>query len=248
MSTSLDDVLTGEATETGETEEVVESTGETETEATDTTETVENDKTEETKAAPPADKTVEVQQQIDDLKGQVKAFQRKAEDEVRKRQTIEQKVESPDAYVEPDKAILHAVDEVRGEMVGAFRMMQENNARANHDDYDEKFEVFEKMAADNPALLNQLANEFDPAEFVYKTVIQHEKLETVGDLDAYAEKIRAEERTKVLAEIESKTKNATEKAINDAIPTTLSDVTAAGGSGGQKYTGRTPLSTIIGKK
>ena len=244
-NTSLNDVLTGEATETGETEEVVESTGETETEATDTTETVENDKTEETKAAPPAEN--KVQEQIDDLKGQVKAFQTKAQDEVRKRQAIEQKVESPDAYVEPDKAIRHAVDEVRGEMVGAFRNMQEQNARANHNDYDEKFAVFEKLAADNPALLNQLASEFDPAEFVYQAATQHEKLETVGDLDAYAEKIRAEERTKVLAEIESKTKDATEKAINDAIPNTLSDVTAAGGSGGQKFTGQTPLSKIIGK-
>lgn len=248
----LSEVLAPEETEATAEVETQESGETEETTETEATEQVETEAEGETETAPPAERNIG--KEVDDLRGQLedaakreKAFQAKAQDEVRKRQALERQAEKADAYTEPDKAIQQAVDEARNETWSAIRLMQENNVRASHEDYDEKFTLFEKMAADNPALLTQANNEFDPARFIYQTASNHKQLEDMGDLGTFEERVRAEERTKVLAELETKQKEKAEQAITDAIPTTLSGATAAGGTGGKVYSGQTPLNKILGK-
>ncbi len=249
MSTPLKEILTTETEEVKtETEEV---TGDTETKAEETEvvadANTEETKTEETEAAPPADdKLVD---QVADLTKQVRAFRTKAEDEVRKRQSLEKKVEPADAYTEPDKAIEQAVQMSDQRSETRFLNMSESQANARYDDFEAMKSVFfDEMVADNPSLQVQALSEPDPYAFIYNQAKNFSEMKGVGNLSEWTKNKEKEIRGKIEAENAEKAKAEAEQAINDAIPNTLSDVTAAAGTNAKRYSGPTPLNKIVGKR
>ncbi len=129
---------------------------------------------------------------------------------------------TPDAFVEPDKAIQHAVNQVRAEMQAQRNAMSEAQARKNHDDFDQKIELFGQLAQQNPYLIQQMQSEFDPGEFVYQTAKQHMDLQEVGNLDSYKENLRAELKAEIMAELEA-------QKPAPATPPNLSTVRTSGG-------------------
>lgn len=252
MSTPLSEVLSLEAdnviidedqtapeTETDTTQETIE--------ATETVETVET-ATETTEAAP----TAEPEQSSPEIKGIMSAMM----DERSKRQALEaqiktmqtEQVEKPDAFVNPDEAINYAASEVKTDARNDFLNLSESNARRYYSDFDTMKDVFfEEIAAKNPAIAQQAANAPDPFEFIYqqaKNFNEFKGIENVGD---YKAKIEAEMRTKLEAEYSQKSADATEQAINNALPNSLSTATATGGNQTPTWAGRTSLSNILGK-
>lgn len=156
-----------------------------------------------------------------------KERRKKAEDELARLRTeleqLKKPEEVPDAYLEPDKAIEHATAKIRAEMRLERINQSEARAKSKYADYDAKFEVFQELVAKQPHLLVELQNDYDPAEFVYQTVGKYKKMqeiESVGDLSAFEQKIRAEERARVEAEMKSK---------GVKVPPDLSVVRSAGG-------------------
>ncbi len=118
------------------------------------------------------------------------------------RQQIESKPE-PDAYVEPDKYVQHEIGKLKQEMQFERNMQSEKRAREKYDDFDVKMEAFAEMAKTQPHLVQQMTQDFDPGEFVYKTAKAHLDLQEIGDIDTYKENLRSELKAEILAEMKA---------------------------------------------
>ena len=206
----------------------------------------------EDKAAIPAEETKPEIDQVEALTKQVNAFKAKALDEVSKRQALEnqmqaaqQQEEAPDAFVEPDAAIQHAVNQVQQRNDDRFLNFSEEVTRKNHEDYDEIKEVFLEMANENPLLAQQAMAQPMPHEWLYQQAKTHNEFKDISSVDDLRAKIEAETRAKIEAEYAEKQKTVTEKAITDAIPNSLASSTAAGGNT-TPIVGQAPLDKIFG--
>jgi len=185
-------------------------------------------------AAPPADEAQKVV--IDQLKTDLEqanrranAFQTKALDEVNKRQAMQQPVERPDAYVEPDKAIEFEINEMRKESDTRFLGLSESNARLRHTDFEDMQTLFGQMAENNPVLAQQAIAQADPHEWLYQQAKHHNEFKDVSSIDDLKVKMKAEAKAEFEAEHAKQQNAATEQAITDAIPNSLATATAAGG-------------------
>lgn len=254
---SLDNVLSGESVEVIEAplEEIAETVTETVEPTVDAT--VE-DKTEPVEVEPTST------EEPADYQAQLKAQITKAQDEKGKRQAIQRqleqiqaqaqaKVETPDPYAEPDKAIDFAVSKVEQRFQNKLLDMSELNAKNRHEsdgDFSDMTELFfNKLALDNPALNAEALAQVDPYEFIYRTAKNHSELSQMSDaggMEAYKANLEKELRAKWDTEQAEKTNEAVEKAITASIPGSLSTQRAAGGNKTQVYTGDQPLSKIVG--
>ena len=254
IETPLDNIFNGETVETTETEvvevETEKPTVETETEA----------KAEETTDAPTASKDEQPS-----VEKQLAAQITKAQDEKGKRQTLKQenevlrqqlaqhnRVEPPDAYAEPDKALAYAKAELRQEFQGQFLNMSEQNAKARYSgDFDVMTDTFfNEMLKENPSLQAEAMRKVDPYEFIYRTAKNHvelKQLNEAGGVEGYREAIEKEFRAKWDAEQAEKTKEAVEKAIDESIPGSLATQRAAGGNKANTFAGPTPLKNILSR-
>lgn len=134
-------------------------------------------------------KRQELERQIADMQAQFSQFQaqqRSPEPE-------------PDFWDNPQQAIASQVQQaIRQAMEEQQHMQQverinasEAAARAKYDDYGDAFSAFQQAAMANPALIQQMTRESDPAEFAYrkgKTALQ---LEQVGSIDELIRNERA---------------------------------------------------------
>lgn len=256
MSTGLNEILNGEP-------EAAEPAGAVETEVVEAE--VETPEVETPAVTPevetPKDSPPESEENIETLKGQIKAFEVKAADETRKRQHYQQQFEAaqkqaqtqekPDAFAQPDEAIAHAIAGVEQRFQNQLLNMSEQGAKARHEDFEAMSELFfNKMAMENPALQAEALTQVDPYEFIYtsaKNQVELEQITELGGVDAMRESIREELRAELKAELETEKKAAIEKAIDGVIPNSLSGTRAAGGNQGETYSGPTPLSKIVGK-
>ena len=232
-----DEVVT-ESTETT-VEEVVAQTEEPTGETTEATAEVE--------AAPPAEEQpYDAKSEVEQLKKQLHASIAQANDERSKRQALQQQqVEVPDAYVEPDKAIEFATQQAVSQADQRFLNYAFENAKDKWDDFLEMQDVFfDEVAAQNPALVQQAQQQPDPYKFIYQQAKKHSEFKGIESVDDLRSKIEAEVRAQIAAESGNKEKAAVEKAINDAIPTTLSKSTAAGGNTSKAWS-PTPTSEIF---
>ncbi len=241
---NMDEFLEGQQPET--TEEVNE----------EEPEQVETKGEEETE--PPAveeePKTETVQPSYEEIAARANAFQRKAEDEVRKRQAIEQQMqrppeETPDFWENPEGVIKNQVDQVRQEIGQEFQTrllnMSESSAKARHDDYDEKFHIFSQMVQRDPSVYQQMLQQPDPAEYVYSTAKRLMDIQSIGDVDAFKEKTRSEIRAEIEAEVKAEYEQKLTQANN--LPQSFSEKGSKNAPKGE-FAGPTSMESILAYK
>ena len=208
-------------------------------------------------SAPPADdetppKEEEVAPVIDESNAKIQAFQRVAEDERHKRQVLEQQIqqanadkEKPDFWENPEEMVKNEVGRMRQELGQEFQSkmlnMSEAAARSRHEDYSEKFSVFQQMVQRDPSIYQQMLQQPDPAEYAYKAAKRLSDIQSIGDIDTFREKTRADIR----AEIEAEVKAEFEGKLNQTLPTSFSEKGSKTAPKGA-YSGATSLDDILG--
>lgn len=184
--------------------------------------------------------------------------------EKRKRQELEQQVaamqaefarvqaqsqsaqpEQPvDFWDNPNEAMARSAREAAQAAIREYQQAQtverinasEKAARDRHADYDDAFRAFHQAAQANPALIQQMTSESDPAEFAYrkgKTALQ---LEQVGSID---ELIAAER-----AKWEQEARAAIPQPAQTFPQTTATDGSVAARTG-PAWTGSTPIDQLL---
>jgi hypothetical protein len=104
----------------------------------------------------------------------------------------------------PEQTIEAIKAELRQENQTNLLNLSEANAQARHDDYDAKYQVFVGMAQENPALIQAMLQQPDPAEYAYQLASQRIFQNEVGaDPQTYRDKLRAELRLEIEAEMKS---------------------------------------------
>lgn len=123
--------------------------------------------------------------------------------------------------------------EIQQELHRERVLMSEDMARAKYTDFEPVVGEFLKAAESNPALIAQMNNQRNPAEFAYRQGLLHRELAAVnGDPVAYRAKIRAE----VEAEIASKATPVVPTSLNsDTSPVAETEV----------YAGPPPLKSLL---
>jgi len=104
-----------------------------------------------------------------------------------------------------------------------FLNMSEAQAKSRHEDYDEKYESFKKMAMENPSIINTMTAQADPAEWAYQQAAGKLSMEEFGnDPVAYKEKLKAE----ILNELKTDKNSKIEKTIIEAtkLPPSAADI------------------------
>jgi hypothetical protein len=118
---------------------------------------------------------------------------------------------NPTATIDKIKSDMRLESDVR------FAEMSEAQCRGRNKDFQEKYDVFEKMAIANPALIQTIMSNPDPAQKAYDLATDKMFSEEVGaDPATYREKIEAEMRIKI--EAENKTKNTATEEIAAGLP------------------------------
>lgn len=145
------------------------------------------------------------------------------------RQAAQNPVELPDAYIEPQDAINHAIGQANKANETRFLNLSESQARGRHADFDVMSDVFfNDLAANNPNLSQQAMSAPDPFEFVYQQGKKHNEIGSIGSIDDYRAKIEKEIYAKIEAEKNSQAKIDANNAINNALPNSLAQTTAIG--------------------
>lgn len=124
--------------------------------------------------------------------------------------------------------------------------ISEMMAREKYADLDEKMEVFQKAAAENPALGAELAKQKHPYEWMYKHATKLQALAEIGDdPTAYEQKLR----DKIMAEIQaSQQTTETQQPATQAapvLPKSLATSRSAGPRSAPTWTGPTALNDIL---
>lgn len=171
--------------------------------------------------AKPVDDTAAV---VAGLKAELARIRQK----LREQDTPKQEQPKVDFWENPDQALGTLEGRVEDKITRFKLDWSEQAARGRYADFEEKVVIFHEMVQENPALLQQMAAQVDPAEFAYKAARAHQKLKEIGDLDGYEAKIRADERAKVEASLNAKIESEIQKRLN--VPKSLSNARATGGN------------------
>jgi hypothetical protein len=142
-----------------------------------------------------------------------------AEKKRRQAAEVPAQAKEPEAFdwTNPEKTIESIKTDLRAENQANFLNMSGAQCSARHEDYQEKYQTFTGMAQANPAILETMVAQPDPAQWAYDQASQKMFTDEVGaDPAAYREKIAAEERAKL--ETEFKTKAAGKAAIVAGLP------------------------------
>lgn len=167
-----------------------------------------------------------------------KAFLRAAHEERVKRQELERKYAQPAPpaepaktfYEDPDGYAKNLKDEVQKVAVNTRLNTAEMIARQKYTDFDDKTAVFAQLVSQTPGLVEKWLAAPDPAEFAYRTGLNHQRLEQAGNIDALLEKTAKETEAKVRAAVEAEFKAKAEEdaKIRAALPGSLSDARSTG--------------------
>lgn len=194
-----------------------------------------------------------------------KAFLRTAEEERRKRQTLEarlaelekkltEKTQEPPKpfWDDPEgsvgalkKEIEAAKQEARQEALKSHLRTTEALARSKYTDFDEKLQRFGEMLQTTPGLHAQWLNAVDPAEFAYKAAKNSQVLEEAGGLDELRMRMRQEIRAEVEKELAEK--EAKIRAERAKLPQSLTDTRSVAPANKPVWGGPTPMSDILGR-
>jgi hypothetical protein len=124
--------------------------------------------------------------------------------------------------------------------------ISEMMAREKYADLDEKFEVFQKAAADNPALGAELARQKHPYDWMYKHAQKLQALAEIGDdPTAYEQKMREKIMAELQAAQPAEAQPAATPAAAPVLPKSLATNRSAAPRSAPVWTGPTPLDNIL---
>lgn len=185
----------------------------------------------EEEAEPPAAPEEEPKPQDDPLARELAAFKAQALDERRKRQALEsqlaQKQEQPPGFDwdNPEQTIASVEQRFEQKMQTNLLNLSEAQAKVRHEDYDQKYEVFVKMVEENPAIVQTMLQQPDPAEFAYQTATKRLFTDEVGsNPQEYEDKLRAKIRLEIEEEFKQKATNRQE--LSNSLPPSAKSLTS----------------------
>lgn len=176
------------------------------------------------------DKRQEAERKAKEYEGKLRAYEEKQT----KRPDL---FEDPDGWVKSvEESATKRITEAENKQTVRFLGLSEQLARSRYTDYDEKLDVFGKLIQQEPTLRDRMLTAPDPAEYVYRTAKQYQELQGIESVDKLRERIREEERAKILKEIEDKggktppEQPEQKKPEPPAIPDSLSNERSSGDS------------------
>lgn len=108
-------------------------------------------------------------------------------------------------WEDPKETLTEMENRLKTQMQGQFLSMSESQCMSRHEDYGEKYNAFKDMAMVNPALINSMLQQPDPAEWAYKLATQKMFTDEVGaDPQSFRDKIKAEVRLEMEEEYNKK--------------------------------------------
>lgn len=138
---------------------------------------------------------------------------------------------APDPIVDADGFSEH-IRRTVSETVWAERIAdaEEELVEKLGDGLDDTIDAFKSMMEARPQLFNEWRASRNPAKFIIKAVEEHKTRAEMGDPAAYAEKIRADTRKEMAAEVERMVSEGIKKALGQHLPQSLADEQRQGGS------------------
>jgi len=203
----------------------------------------------------------------------VRAFQSVAEDERRKRQTVEAERDQLRAFVaqmqqrppvqQPQPAVppvdpevefwnnpLAVVDQrvqaVQAEATNRFLNLAESAARSRYQDFDDKINVFRSLVANYPVLRDQGMQAADPAEFAYRTAENFMRQYQQQNGQPQGQDMDAL-RAQIRAEVEAENQAKINAEIARRLPGSLTDLPAVGSNSGPKWAGPQSIGKVLGR-
>ncbi len=228
MTDSLESVLDGKVTtEEPEQQQEIEAEAPPVEASTDDSKEV-TEPTGEEVASSPEEKTDPVK----GLQAGIAAERHKRQQAEAQLRRMQQQQPKPDFWENPEQALAGFSQQMQAHVRKATTDMAENYMRKTHDDYDDMRDVFVRDAETNPALIVQMNQAQDPAEFAYNYGKTQTRMVEMND-PQYEEKLKAKHFAEFEAmkasEVEAEVKKRTE------LPGTLSNERAAGGNTKQKW-------------
>ena len=155
-----------------------------------------------------------------------------------------------DPLLEPEKFVEESekrvTSKVDNDMFNMRVEMSQMMLRSQFEDYDEVEAVFLEAAEKNPALAIQLRQSPMPAQFAYQEGQRLKFLNSIGDdPKSYEQKIREEERAKVLEELKTQSSDQEKTDAVEAAPKSLADAPNTAPRKGPEWEGPTPLTSIL---
>ena len=122
--------------------------------------------------------------------------------------TTQPKIDPPDPYTQPEEYTNHVLNSREQARAKVMIESSEELARMEYTDYDENANFFiDKVAPNNPALVQKMLNSADPARFAYltgkaqkKSYDEQSRLQQAGGLENYEKQLRE----KIIAELAAK--------------------------------------------
>jgi len=142
---------------------------------------------------------------------------------------------------------------VQGALLEERANADEEHVRAELGDeaVDEMFAIYRQLIERMPELHQRALQSRRPWQAMVNLVKQHTLQTEVGtDLDAFKERIRAEERAKLEAEFSARQQAAAAAPVAQRphLPRSLAAARAAGGASTPTFTGPTPLTAIVNRR
>jgi hypothetical protein len=150
-----------------------------------------------------------------------------------------QEEEKPYLGEEYEKRFLDTETKFQRELVNQKLDLSESFARDKYADFDEKMETFKVLVNENPALYAQMVQQPNPADFAYKTALNQQKLQEMGNPLEYEKKLEEKIRAKLKAEIE------TEAAKREDLPGTLATTRGIAGTHAATWQGPPSLDDVL---
>jgi len=215
------------------TEEVSDDKPEETTEDTDVKTEVETEevKTEEESTSDSKDQKVPLAALLDerDKRQKSEALVKQADERIAELTQAPEK-ERPDVFEDQQGAFDHIKSSLRDEITDRMFRISRAGMMREKNDYEELETEFMALAKETPSLRVDLLNHDDPAYFAYNTASKARLVKDMEDIEVTRDKIRAEEREKLIAEMadEKEGKNAKDAAKRDAITPSLATKRSTG--------------------
>ena len=132
-------------------------------------------------------------------------------------------------------------------------------AQGRYADFQEKVDIFNQLVQEKPDLYFEMRKQPNPAEFAYRTAMEHKEREEMGDPATYKANLREQLKAELSAEYEAKLKEAEDKLKDKETQEAealvkkklekggFSEVRSVGRNAEGKFSGPTPMKSIIGK-
>lgn len=114
-------------------------------------------------------------------------------------------------------------------------------ARSQFPDFQEKFDLFNQMAAQNPQLVQQAMSDPHPWAKAYQIAQSHKTMQELGAVDV--SDLEAKIREKVMAEMQQ----GQTAVPQQNLPPSISGVTSVATRGGPQWSGPTSLADILSR-